>query len=416
MADLSPPSSPGKQKRSFFGLGKKKKTDLPTAAIVSDAPPQLPELGLIEPMADMMPPSPKFSDTEEFFGAPLSTVATDINGTNQADSAEQQQQQQQQQRNNLNGLSTLELFGAPLTSVPTEAPGAPIPSTVFEPRAPSEALKAVEIKEAIIHPHNLPTPPANEPTRELASSQQASTPPSEPAGLVPLATSRPTSSPIRPTSAPRSPNLAPRTPGASPGLVPRAISPPRSPISLSAPRSPASLSPRLSHSSSQIFERNVQEYSHAPASPSIPAHILTDNHVPAVLSASSAAITGSLNPDEVEIVTASHGLPFSLSGPNNGSAFGGQFSLQSPPGVAVSEPSDAELKQRLSFISFADVVAAEQAMEGVGSIEECLRSPSPRLGSSCGEGEVVETLSQTLRRSASGELAQRSPMSGVFVR
>ncbi|KAI5794562.1 hypothetical protein FPQ18DRAFT_257077 [Pyronema domesticum] len=355
-----------------------------------------------------MPPSPKFSDAEEFFGAPLSAVATETNGTDNTDSAEQ--------RNGLNGLSTLELFGAPLTSVPTDAPGAPTPSAVFEPREPSEALKAVEIKEAITHPHNLPTPPANELPRELVSERQAPTPPSETAGLVPLATSRPASSPIRPTSAPRSPNLAPRTPSASPGLIPRAISPPRSPISLSAPRSPASLSPRLSHSSSQIFERNVQEYSHAPASPSIPAHILTDNHVPAVLSASSAAITGSLNPDEVEIVTASHGLPFSLSSPNNGSAFGGQFSLQSPPGVAVSEPSDAELKQRLSFISFADVVAAEQAMEGVGSIEECLRSPSPRLGSSCGEGEVVETLSQTLRRSASGELGQRSPMSGVFVR
>jgi hypothetical protein len=55
-----------------------------------------------------------------------------------------------------------------------------------------------------------------------------------------------------------------------------------------------------SPASSQIFERNVQE---PEPSPAIPAHIKTEDHIPAALDASSLAITDDhLNPDEVEIV------------------------------------------------------------------------------------------------------------------
>ena len=62
-----------------------------------------------------------------------------------------------------------------------------------------------------------------------------------------------------------------------------------------------SSSPGLhSPASSQIFERNVQE---PEPSPAIPAHIKTEDHIPAALDASSLAITDNqLNPDEVEIV------------------------------------------------------------------------------------------------------------------
>ena len=62
-----------------------------------------------------------------------------------------------------------------------------------------------------------------------------------------------------------------------------------------------SSSPGLhSPASSQIFERNVQE---PEPSPAIPAHIKTEDHIPAALDASSLAITDDhLNPDEVEIV------------------------------------------------------------------------------------------------------------------
>ena len=62
-----------------------------------------------------------------------------------------------------------------------------------------------------------------------------------------------------------------------------------------------SSSPGLhSPASSQIFERNVQE---PEPSPAIPAHIQTEDHIPAALDASSLAITDDhLNPDEVEIV------------------------------------------------------------------------------------------------------------------
>ncbi|KAI9880710.1 MAG: hypothetical protein M1823_006714, partial [Watsoniomyces obsoletus] len=60
-----------------------------------------------------------------------------------------------------------------------------------------------------------------------------------------------------------------------------------------------------SPASSMIFERNVQEDIAPPeASPSIPSHVITENHIPAALDASADAITNpKLDPDDVEIIT-----------------------------------------------------------------------------------------------------------------
>ncbi|KAJ5573061.1 hypothetical protein N7450_010045 [Penicillium hetheringtonii] len=77
--------------------------------------------------------------------------------------------------------------------------------------------------------------------------------------------------------------------------------------SCSSPGASSQLPPRLHSPASQIFERDVQEdILPAQASPSIPAHIRTENYIPPVLEASSAAITDEqLDPDSVEIVTHS---------------------------------------------------------------------------------------------------------------
>lgn len=86
-----------------------------------------------------------------------------------------------------------------------------------------------------------------------------------------------------------------RSPRSSPRIYPAGISAsPNRRINRSS--SPGLHSP----ASSQIFERNVQE---PEPSPAIPAHIKTEDHIPAALDASSLAITDNhLNPDEVEIV------------------------------------------------------------------------------------------------------------------
>ncbi|PGH30522.1 hypothetical protein GX50_06702 [[Emmonsia] crescens] len=135
-----------------------------------------------------------------------------------------------------------------------------------------------------------------------------------------------------------------------------------------------SASPRLhSPASSQIFERNVQEdFAPAQASPSIPSHIMTENHIPPILGASSAALTDErLDPDSVEIITHNFHQPASLS------VTGGQHehSMTSswhedlnphlPPDAEDSvsnygglDPADI---RRLSFVSFADLVHGEHA-------------------------------------------------------
>ena len=154
--------------------------------------------------------------------------------------------------------------------------------------------------------------------------------------------------------------------------------------------SPAPPSP----ASSQIFERNVQEDSLATAaSPAIPAHITTENHIPPVLDASSAAITDDhLNPDEVEIVMhAAHqpaavtvtgtGPADSLSPLNQEELLGHADNDETASTYGALDTTDV---RRLSFISFADVVHAEHtdhtgSVPG-GTISPVIshnRSPSP---------------------------------------
>ncbi|MCJ1444804.1 MAG: hypothetical protein MMC23_005306 [Stictis urceolatum] len=176
-------------------------------------------------------------------------------------------------------------------------------------------------------------------------------------------------------------------------------------------------SPRVaSPASSQIFERNVQEdVAATTTSPAIPSHITTENHIPPVLDASSMAITDDhLNPDTVEIVThAAHqpaALPIaSSSDPSAPSPLyeeapltQSQSQLGTSPPVPLPVPlqhtvlgSDAGLSddsasnygnldsadvRRLSFISFADVVHAEQAASSgdhTSMRDSLLVSPAP---------------------------------------
>lgn len=147
--------------------------------------------------------------------------------------------------------------------------------------------------------------------------------------------------------------------------------------SYSSPGSPAhgvySSSPRLhSPASSQIFERNVQEdVMPAQASPQIPSHIITENHIPPALDASSVAIADEqLNPDSVEIVTHAMHQPAAI--PAGTSLEASTTSLHEEYGSCRPEAAGDETAsnygvldsadvRRLSFISFADVVHAEHA-------------------------------------------------------
>lgn len=235
-------------------------------------------------------------------------------------------------------------------------------------------------------------------------------------------------------------------------------------------------SPRMhSPASSQIFERNVQEDGlYASASPAIPAHITTENHIPPVLDASSVAITDDhLNPDNVEIVMHSAHQPAAVTVTGTGSCEATGTAWQDD---LVAHPDnddaasnygalDANDVRRLSFISFADVVHAEHVDypgsrdpghlaggPGAGLSLGAFRSPSPvpsqSLGGSPvmsgstsfkgqetspnrgGRGHVashlghspptggeltIETMRQALRRTGSGDLsgARSQPISAV---
>lgn len=135
---------------------------------------------------------------------------------------------------------------------------------------------------------------------------------------------------------------------------------------------------RLHSPASQIFERSVQEdIVPLQASPSIPAHIRTENYIPSVLEASSAAITDEqLDPDSVEIVTHSAHQPAALAASANATAASTADQSLTSSGIlaqAAAHPSDIDEVsstygasdihdiRRLSFISFADVVNAEHA-------------------------------------------------------
>ncbi|KAJ5594541.1 uncharacterized protein N7459_000749 [Penicillium hispanicum] len=145
----------------------------------------------------------------------------------------------------------------------------------------------------------------------------------------------------------------------------------------SSPGGMSQLPPRVHSPASQIFERSVQEdILPLQASPSIPAHIRTENYIPPVLEASSAAITDEqLNPDSVEILTHSLHQPAGASVTGASTA---EQSLASSGIVDHAEPHPADSEElssaysaldtndvrRLSFISFADVVNAEHAETG----------------------------------------------------
>ncbi|KAK4229600.1 hypothetical protein QBC38DRAFT_359012 [Podospora fimiseda] len=146
-------------------------------------------------------------------------------------------------------------------------------------------------------------------------------------------------------------------------------------ITPSSPGRPFASSPRLSSpAGSQIFERDVQESAAAvmPNSPAIPSHIQTENFIPPVLDASSEAITDShLDPDNVEIVT--HQRIYSEPSWTEELA---AFSLDK--GIPATNTADSASNygnldntdvRRLSFISFAEMVQAEQASTVVGNRE-----------------------------------------------
>ncbi|KAK7185702.1 hypothetical protein DPSP01_007430 [Paraphaeosphaeria sporulosa] len=272
----------------------------------------------------------------------------------------------------------------------------------------------------------------------------------------------PTSAPTLLPSPPLTTSPPPdrRSPRGSPRINPAGIS-------ASPNRRIRSTSPGLhSPASSQIFERNVQE---PEPSPAIPAHIKTEDHIPAALDASSLAITDDhLNPDEVEIVMHAAHQPASAAvagsmaeSVHSPSLIHEEASLFSHPDASESASNanygsvDTTDPRRLSFISFADVVQAEHAetdrdaaqfislsatanrspspvrspvsSHGFGASpprsgatsEKGLGSPtapgthSPPLG---GGGELqIETMRQALRRTGSGDLsgARSQPLSAI---
>ncbi|KAK4066708.1 hypothetical protein Trihar35433_7135 [Trichoderma harzianum] len=150
-----------------------------------------------------------------------------------------------------------------------------------------------------------------------------------------------------------------------------------------APVSPTrafSGSPRISSpATSQIFERDVQDYSSLKtSSPAIPSHIQTENHIPPVLDDASEAITNnSLDPDSVEIVTHSSHQPASAVVPGTSAihtpydqgstdwatelaSFADRIGFPADSASNYGSLDSADVR-RLSFISFADVVQAEHS-------------------------------------------------------
>ncbi|KAJ5152858.1 uncharacterized protein N7482_009336 [Penicillium canariense] len=148
----------------------------------------------------------------------------------------------------------------------------------------------------------------------------------------------------------------------------------------SSPGGTSQLPPRLHSPASQIFERSVQEdILPQQASPSIPAHIRTENYIPPVLEASSAAITDEqLDPDSVEIITHSlhQSAAAGVTGPSTAEQSLASSGIVDHTGIHSMEADEVSSThgaldptdvRRLSFISFADVVNAEHA-ETVDSV------------------------------------------------
>lgn len=191
-----------------------------------------------------------------------------------------------------------------------------------------------------------------------------------------------------------------------------------SPPLASCPDTSGVATPRLSTSSSQIFERNVQEQlsgtNPPPPNPhATPAHIQTENHIPAVLEASSIAITDSkCDVDEVEIVmhsmhqpavsvVAPHGVstPSSIYDTHSRSQSSDHILDESTGNSGDDHSTAAADKRRLSFISFADVVQAELA-EHDSSINHSPPGGSPNLVPT-DRDPGLSTINETLQRSPS---------------
>lgn len=153
----------------------------------------------------------------------------------------------------------------------------------------------------------------------------------------------------------------------------------------------------VSPAGSQIFERNVQESSlPMPSSPAIPSHIQREDHIPSVLDASSEAITNkSLDPDSVEIVMRTAHQPAGASvaslGHNDSmaSSYIEDFGVHpdKEDAIPIYASTGSSDVRRLSFISFADVVQSEHAdysgrdnsthSVGLTSLPSEHQSPSP---------------------------------------
>lgn len=226
-----------------------------------------------------------------------------------------------------------------------------------------------------------------------------------------------------------------------------------------SPRGMRSSSPRThSPASSMIFERSVQEDVAIPqASPQIPSHIITENHIPPALDATSEAITDrKLDPDSVEIVTHAAHQPAAFAiteGVYEAPISPVMSEEQSPRAEADNTSNYANLDsvdvRRLSFISFADVVHGEHDLAdsrrdsaaitshqhiGVPRSPSPMRSPissaaagtSPPTSISPSMHEAsphrapagdlnIETMRQALRKTGSGDLSgiRSAPMSAI---
>ena len=164
-------------------------------------------------------------------------------------------------------------------------------------------------------------------------------------------------------------------------------------------RLPQQASPHIpSPASSQIFERNVQDEDPmvVVASPAIPGHVATEDHIPSVLDASTEAITDNhLDPDHVEIVMHAAHQPAAMTvaaSEQLASTALEESLTRSEPEDPISAYGNLDTNdvRRLSFISFADVMHADKAADHVSmsdsgtgifpgspNVAQHNRSPSP---------------------------------------
>ena len=128
-------------------------------------------------------------------------------------------------------------------------------------------------------------------------------------------------------------------------------------------------------------------------SPQIPSHVITENHIPPALDASAEAITNSkLDPDTVEIVTHSTHQPASvtITGGEHSLA-SSMYADDGVPVMSSLRKQEVDTSsnygsmdsadvRRLSFVSFADVVHAEHEMGDQRRDSAHLSGGHPALG------------------------------------